>query len=156
MPPTKEWRRTGGCQYVTGWTWQTLGSQPIMPKNLPDHWLGASSSAKLRVVFITISQKLMFWEGSVSSFFTLHIKIKGTPNFGERGRRALTKMWLYEKELHGKLLKASRLDSLNQHRSLIWLVESVRSITWWKHFQSLTLLLSSTITFCNHGGCTYT
>ena len=31
-------RKTGGCQRVTGWDLPTLGSQPIMPKNLPNHW----------------------------------------------------------------------------------------------------------------------
>ena len=28
--------KTGGCQHVTGWTCKPLGSQPVMPKNLPD------------------------------------------------------------------------------------------------------------------------
>ena len=31
------WRKTGGCQHVTGWTCKHLGSQPVIPKNLPDH-----------------------------------------------------------------------------------------------------------------------
>ena len=33
------YRKTEGCQHVTGWTCKTLGSQPIMLKNLHDHWL---------------------------------------------------------------------------------------------------------------------
>ena len=36
-------RKTGGCQHVTGWTWETLGYQLVMPKNLPGHWTGAGS-----------------------------------------------------------------------------------------------------------------
>jgi hypothetical protein len=32
-------RKTGGYQHVTGLDLQTLGSQPIIPKNLPDHWI---------------------------------------------------------------------------------------------------------------------
>ena len=41
-------KETGGCRHVTGWNCKHLGSRPVMPKNLPDHW------AKWRVHLIRV------------------------------------------------------------------------------------------------------
>ena len=38
---------TRRCRDATGWTWKHLGSQPIMPENLPGHWAGEADIVKL-------------------------------------------------------------------------------------------------------------